>query len=331
MGRLPVLGGAVQGNAGDLKALAAAGVAGFKCFMVHPGTDEFSMVTEEDLRVAMPIIAQSRLPLLVHAELPGPIEEAAQQLTGADMRRHANYLLSRPDSAELEAIRLMIKLCREYACQVHIVHLATGNALADLRAARAERLPITVETCPHYLFFSAEEIPDGDTAFKCAPPIRGKENRELLWKALQAGEIDFIATDHSPCPPELKRTETGDFKAAWGGIASVSVALSAVWTAASERGIALTEVVRWMAERPAALAGLTARKGRITPGLDADFVVFDADAKWEIKAEDLHFRHKVSPYLGHELKGRVQATFLRGECVYRDGRFGERPSGRELQ
>ncbi len=228
-------GGAVQGNAGDLKALAAAGVAGFKSFMVHPGTDEFSMVTEEDLRVAMPIIAQSGLPLLVHAELPGPIEQAGRQLTGADMRRYTNYLLSRPDSAEVEAIRLIIRLCREYGCRVHIVHLATGSALADLRAARAEGLPITVETCPHYLFFSSEEIPDGGTAFKCAPPIRGGENRELLWRALQAGEIDLIGTDHSPCPPELKRTETGDFKAAWGGIASVSLALSAVWTAASKR------------------------------------------------------------------------------------------------
>lgn len=324
-------GGAVQGNSGDLKALAAAGVAGFKCFMVHPGTDEFSTVTEEDLRVAMPIIARGGLPLLVHAELPGPIDEAARQLTGADMRWYANYLLSRPDSAEVEAIRLIIRLCREYGCRVHIVHLATGSALADLRTARVEGLPITVETCPHYLFFSAEEIPDGDTAFKCAPPIRGKENRELLWKALQAGEIDLIATDHSPCPPELKRTETGDFKAAWGGIASVSLALSAVWTAASKRGIALAEVVRWMAERPAVLAGATARKGRIVTGLDADFVIFDADAKWEVKAEDLHFRHKLSPYMGHQLRGRVEATFLRGKCVYSDGRFGERPGGREIQ
>jgi allantoinase len=289
------------------------------------------MVSEEDLRLAMPLIAQSGLPLLVHAELPGPIDQAAGQLAGADMRRYANYLLSRPDSAEVDAIRLIISLCREYGCRVHIVHLSTASALVDLRVARDEGLPITVETCPHYLFFSAEEIADGNTPFKCAPPIREGENRELLWKALQAGEIDLIATDHSPCPPELKQMEAGNFQAAWGGIASVSLALSAVWTAASKRGIALAEVVRWMGGRPAALAGVAGRKGCIAAGLDADFVVFDADASWQVGAGDLHFRHKVSPYVGQHLKGRVQATFLRGECVYRGGQFSKSANGRELQ
>ena len=222
-------GGAVHGNAGHLQALAQNGVAGFKAFMVHPGTNEFSMVTEQDLRLAMPIVAETGLPLLVHAEAPGPIEEAARQCTDRDMRRYANYMNSRPESAEIEAISLIIKLCREYSCRVHVVHLAAASALTDLRAARDEGLPITVETCPHYLFFSAEAIEDGNTAFKCAPPIRRAENRELLWEALQKGDIDLIATDHSPCPPEMKRIEEGDFKGAWGGIASVSLALPAVY------------------------------------------------------------------------------------------------------
>jgi allantoinase len=294
-------------------------VLGFKSFLVHPGTAEFSMVAEEDLRLAMPAIARTGRPLLVHAELPGPIK------TGdGPWRRYAEYLESRPDEAETQAIKLMTRLCREFRCPVHIVHLATAKALPALREARAEGLPLTAETCPHYLSFAAEDIPDGATQFKCAPPIRGAANRELLWQALRDGIIDLVATDHSPCPPAMKRFEEGDFQKAWGGIASLSVALSAMWSGASERGFEIGDVARWMAEKPAELAGLEGVKGRIAPGCDADFVVLDPDEEFLVKREDLHFRHAVSPFLGKRLKGRVKATYVRGRLV------GEAP-GRECR
>jgi allantoinase len=207
-------------------------------------------------------------------------------------------------------------LCRETGCRVHIVHLATAQAADALRAARAEGLPITVETCPHYLYFAAEDIAAGATQFKCAPPIRDAANREALWQLLRDRTIDMIATDHSPCPPEMKNFDSGDFFAAWGGIASLSVSLPAVWTEASKRGFDLPDVVRWMSERPAVLAGLAGRKGRIQVGFDADFAVFDPDAAFAVTTSRLHFRHPVTPYLGEHLHGEVKATFVRGRQVY---------------
>ena len=245
-------GGVVPGNAGELLPLARAGVRGFKCFLVDPGIDEFSMVSEADLRLAMPILAAAGLPLLVHAEDPSVV-------TG-DYHDYASYLQSRPDEAEISAIRLLIALCREYRTRVHIVHLATAQAVPMLEEARAEGLPISVETCPHYLYFDAESIPPRATEFKCAPPIRGAANQALLWEALRRRSIDLIATDHSPCPPAMKNTPDGNFFKAWGGIASLSVALSAVWTKAHQQGFDLTDVVRWMSEAPAALAGLERSK-----------------------------------------------------------------------
>ncbi len=206
-------GGLVEDNQEQLLPLAQAGARGFKCFLIHPGTDEFSMVGEPELRAAMPVIAGTGLPLLVHAEAPGPIAvaQAALRDAGANFLAYNTYLQSRPDEAETEAIRLMIRLCREYRCRVHIVHLSTAKALPDLKLARAEGLPITVETCPHYLYFAAESIPDSATQYKCAPPIRSAGSRQLLWDALRAGSIDLVATDHSPCPPEMKNFESGDF------------------------------------------------------------------------------------------------------------------------
>ena len=323
-------GGVVPGNAGELSGLAAAGVRGFKCFLVPSGVDEFPHASEQDLRAAMPRIAQLGLPLLVHAELPGPIEAAARSATWRNPRSHASWLAARPSAAEREAIAMMLALCEETGCRVHVVHLAAADAVPLLRNARARRLAVTVETCPHYLFFAAEEIADGATPFKCAPPIRERENREALWSALRAGVIDLVATDHSPCPPEMKRIESGDFFAAWGGIASLEVALAAVWTEARARDFTPADLARWMCERPARLAGLEGAKGAIAPGLDADLVAWDPAEEWTVDAAVLHQRHKLTPYAGRRLTGRVRRTYVRGELVCRDGRVtGARP-GRPL-
>lgn len=306
-------GGVVPGNVEELAPLAAAGVCGFKCFLVPSGVDEFPAVGEDDLRRAMPILARLGLPLLAHAELPGPIEAATAALAGADPRAHATWLASRPPAAEIEAIRLLIRLCAETGCAVHVVHLAAAEALPDLRAARARGLPITVETCPHYLGFAAEDVPDGDTRFKCAPPLRPRTNRERLWDALRRGDIDLIATDHSPCPPALK---AGDFFTAWGGIASLEVALAALWTGARERGFTPVDLARWMAERPAHLAGLSERKGAIAPEADADFLLWDPNATWTVDAARLQHRHPVTPWHGRMLAGVVCGNWLRGSRVF---------------
>ena len=324
-------GGVVSDNQKHLEGLAVAGVPGFKCFLIHPGMDGFTMVNEQELRAALPHVAGTGLPLLVHAELPGPVEAATQRLAGADWSRYSTYLQSRPDEAEVSAIRLMISLCREVRFHLHIVHLATSQALEMLRAAKAEGLPVSVETCPHYLHFSSEKIADGQTLLKCAPPIRSHENREELWQGLQEGVIDLVATDHSPCPPEMKRLRERDFQTAWGGIASLSLALPVMWTEASTRGFTLAHVARWMAEGPARLAGWESRKGRIAKGYDADFVAFDPDAEFVATEERLYYRHRVSPYMGEKLRGVVQATYLRGNCVFADGEFHGEPSGRELR
>lgn len=308
-------GGVVDGDAEQVEALAAAGVPGFKCFLIHPGTDEFHMVTEAKLRRVMPSIAKRGLPLLAHAELAGPIELATAALirSQADWRNYATYLKSRPPEAEVDAIRLMIALSREYGCRVHIVHLSAAEALDDLRRAHDEGVPITVETCPHYLFFTSDQIANGATEFKCAPPIRGRANRDALWQGLRDGVIDLIASDHSPCPPALKLREEGDFGRAWGGIASLSLSLSAVWTEARSRGFGLGDMARWMSGAPATLAGFAARKGAIRVGADADLAIFDTEASWTVTPDDLHFRHAVSPYLGERLLGRVKGTILRGQ------------------
>jgi allantoinase len=324
-------GGAVADNQAHLLPLARAGVPGFKCFLIYPGCDGFTMIDREQLERALPAIAESGLPLLVHAELAGPIEAATATLRDADWRSYATYLASRPDEAELEAIRLMIQLCRRYAFRLHIVHLSTAQALRELQAARAEGLPITVETCPHYLHFSGEEIADGATLLKCAPPIRGAGNRAALWQGLRAGIIDLVVTDHSPCPPAMKRLDEGRFDLAWGGIASLSVALPVVWTDASRRGFSLDDVARWMSSAPAVLAGLSARAGVLQAGREANFVVFDPEGEFVVTPDRLHYRHAISPYLGETLRGIVDATYLRGEPVYANGEFVSAPRGCELR
>ena len=324
-------GGVVSDNQEHIAGLAAAGVPGFKCFLIHPGIAGFTMVTERELRAALPRVARTGLPLLVHAELPGPVDEATRNLGEADWSKYATYLQSRPDNAELSAIQLMISLRREYHFRLHIVHLATSQALDLLRAAKSEGLPMSVETCPHYLHFSFDKIPDGQTLFKCAPPIRSRENCEKLWQGLREGVIDLVATDHSPCPPEMKRLSERNFRTAWGGISSLSLALPVMWTEAKDRGFTLADIARWMAEGPARLAGCESRKGRIAKDFDADFVVFEPEAEFVATEERLPYRHRHSPYLGERLRGVVKETYLRGNCIFADGEFPGEPGGRELR
>jgi len=316
-------GGVVPGNVDDLEPLLDAGALGFKCFLVPSGVDEFAHVRESDLRPAMQRLAARDAVLLAHAELPGPIARAAAQ---GDPRRYATWLASRPEDAEVEAIELLLRLSEETGCRVHIVHLSAATALPIIERARRAGARITVETCPHYLTFAAEAVPDGSTAYKCAPPLRSAANREQLWDGLARGIIDLVATDHSPAPPALKRLDSGDFMAAWGGIASLELSLAAVWTGARARGRALHDVARWLCGAPARLAGLD-RKGRIAPGCDADLVIFDPDAEWTVEPVRLRQRHPITPYAGMTLQGKVRQTFLRGVSIYENGRTRERPEG----
>jgi allantoinase len=325
-------GGVVPGNATELRALWDAGVFGFKCFLVPSGVPEFAHVTEPDLRAALPELAALGAPLLAHAELPGPIDAAMQSALAANApRKYATWLASRPRESEHQAIALLLRLSREFNARVHIVHLASSDAIPQLQSAKFRSPLVSVETCPHYLTFAAEEIADGATEFKCAPPIRERENRERLWAALGAGTVDLIASDHSPCPPEMKLREEGDFLRAWGGIASLQVGLSVVWTEARARGYALTHVVRWMCEGPARLAGLQKRKGAIAVGYDADLVIFNPDTTFRVDPERLYHRHKLTPYAGRELAGVVEATFVRGQKVFERGNFPAAPAGQVLR
>ena len=297
------IGGVVPGNAGELKGLADAGVRAFKCFLTPSGVDEFQNVTEDDLRIAFPILADLGLPLMVHAEDPALIRQCSPS------RKYSDYLASRPVEAEHSAIRLMVKLMEWCPTPVHIVHLSSATSLDIVREAKAKGLPLTVETCPHYLTFAAEEIPDGATEYKCAPPIRSAAERDALWDALIAGDIDLVASDHSPCIPSLKETD-GDFSSCWGGIASLQYSLAAVWTGAKARGVAIERVSQWMSGATARLAGLDSKKGRLAEGFDADIVVWDPDAKCSAKSGKL-----LSPYEGRELFGKVVATYVAGENV----------------
>ncbi len=332
-------GGVVPGNFDELRPLYEAGAVGFKCFLIHSGVDEFPNVTERELRPAMAELAELGAVLIVHAEAPGPVERATQTAAthahaapvDGDPRRYASFLASRPDAAESEAVALMIRLCREFGTRVHIVHHSSADALPLLREARAEGLPLTVETCPHYLCLAAENIPDGATEFKCCPPIRGRDNREKLWDALDEGSIDMIVSDHSPCPPALKRRDEGDFLQAWGGISSLQLRLPLMWTHARTRGHDFKQLAAWMSDAPARLAGLEARKGAIAVGLDADFVVWNPEASFRVEPSIIRHRHKLTPYAGQVLRGVVEATFLRGEMIYERDSLTSRPLGALLK
>jgi allantoinase len=335
-------GGVVPGNTHELATLFAAGVVGFKCFLIHSGVDEFSNVTEEDLRDAMPELTKLGAVLIVHAEVPGPISrtgipacpaatpEAAQQPeTDRNVcpTKYETFLASRPRAAENEAVELMIRLGREFGTSIHIVHHSSADALPILRDARAAGINITAETCPHYLTFAAEQIPDGATEFKCCPPIREQENREQLWSALKSGTIDMVVSDHSPCPPAMKLPETGDFLAAWGGISSLQLRLPIVWTEALLRGFSINDLARWLCSAPSKLVGLAQRKGTIATGFDADFVIWNPKSQFRVEADSLHHRHKLTPYNGRVLQGVVEKTFLRGRKIYDARKFIGEPSG----
>ncbi len=304
------IGGVVPGNAGELDGLGEAGVRAFKCFLSPSGVDEFPAVSEHDLREAFPVLARLGVPLMVHAEDPSRLAS-----NGSSSRAYADYLASRPVAAEESAIALLVRLLEWCPTPVHVVHLSSARSLAIVRGARDHGFPITVETCPHYLTFAAEEIPDGATEYKCAPPIRAADERDALWSALIGGEIDLVASDHSPCPPAMKETG-GDFFSAWGGIASLQLSLAAVWTGARMRGVEPERMAAWMSSAPAKLAGLEGRKGALAPGFDADVVVWDPDASFVVNANKLHHRHKVTPYLGRTLYGMVHSTFVAGRFTH---------------
>lgn len=323
-------GGVVPGNVAELGPLVERGVRGFKCFLIHSGVDEFPHVTEADLRIAMPELALLDSVLLVHAEVAGPIDAAAASLSGSDPRAYDTFLHSRPREAENEAIAMMIRLCRETLCRVHIVHLSSSDALPMLRAAKADGLPLTVETCPHYLTFAAEEIADGATHFKCCPPVRERENRERLWEAVADGTIDMIVSDHSPCTPVLKLQESGDFMDAWGGIAALQFGLSVMWTNLRSRGFGLNDLTRLMSAIPSKLARLDNRKGKLAAGYDADIVIWDPEARFTVVPEIIRHRHKLTPYSDMELYGVVEKSFVGGEQVYANGGFSEAKSGKLL-
>jgi allantoinase len=300
-------GGAVPGNLEDLKPLAQAGVIGFKCFLSNSGLPEFPPLDKAGLRAAMTEIAGTGLPLIVHAEDPHELKEPQNGSYDA-------FLASRPTVAERRAIETVVSAAAATGARAHIVHLAAADCAALIGAAKAAGINLSAETCPHYLFFSAEEVPDGATQFKCCPPVRYAPNREALWRALAEGVIDSVVSDHSPCTPDLKR---GDFTTAWGGIAGLQLTLPVTWTVARERGRTLADVARWMSAAPAKLAGLTG-KGAIAPGRDADLVAFDPDATFTVRGADLRHRHPLTPYDGRSLAGVVRHVWLRGREITKD-------------
>jgi allantoinase len=349
-------GGLVPGNEGEIEALIGRGVLGFKAFLTHSGIDEFPNVTEADLRKAMPVIAYYNLPLLVHCELESARwgnekgagaggRGAGERVSGegggkgadegegkgegggwgtrggGDPRNYRNYLLSRPARWEDDAIALMIRLCEEYGCRTHIVHLSSAGSIEPIRRAKDRGLPLTVETAQHYLYFAAERIGEGQTLLKCAPPIRESANNEQLWEALKEGVIDLVATDHSPAPPAMKELESGDFSKAWGGISSLQFALPVLWTAARSRGVDMARLVKWCCEGPASLIGESGKRGKIAPGYIADMVIWDPAQPFRVTREGIHHKHAFTPYLDEELYGVVEQTWLEGVKVFDKGAF----------
>ncbi|PSK66651.1 Allantoinase [Micromonospora sp. MH33] len=309
-------GGVVPTNLADLAELHRDGVFGFKAFLVDSGVPEFPPVDPELLGRALGMVDAL---FVVHAEDPRSVRESPPSA------RYADFVASRPPAAERSAVAAVVAAARRTGGRVHVLHLSSAEALPDLVAARADGVRLSVETCPHYLALTAERVPDGATEFKCCPPIRDRDNQDRLWAALAAGAVDCVVSDHSPCPPALKHAETGDFAAAWGGVASVQLGLPVVWTEARRRGHGLADVVGWMATGPADLVGLSG-KGRIAVGGEADLVAFDADADFHVDPGRLHHRHPVTPYAGQRLTGVVRTTWLRGQAV-----TGRTPRGRLLR
>ena len=297
-------GGAVPGNADSIGPMLDAGVVGFKCFLIDSGIAEFPPLSREELRAAMKALAASGAPMIVHAEDPGEVSAPAGP-------SYDEFVASRPPVAERRAIETVISAAAYSGARAHIVHLAAGECAALISSAKAAGIELSAETCPHYLFFAAEDVQPGHTEFKCCPPVRYAVNREALWRALGDGAIDGVVSDHSPCAPALKGLPDGDFRTAWGGISSLQLGLSVIWSVARRRGFTLADVARWMAAFPASLAGLPT-KGRIAVGCDADLVAFDPDVSWDVRGADLLHRHPVTPYEGRTLTGRVSRVWLGG-------------------
>ena len=307
------LGGVIPGNAGALAALHEAGVLGFKCFLVPSGVDEFPGCDAADLDQALAALAPLGAVLMAHCESPAVLARVpAPERTSS----YEDYARSRPGTAETEAVALLLSLAEKHRARVHVVHVSSGATIPLLAAARARGVQVTAETCPHYLHFSSDDVPDGATEYKCAPPIRSAADRDALWQALLDGTLDAVVSDHSPCPPGMKAREAGDFMAAWGGIASLQLGLSVVWTGMRARGIALERLAAWMSVAPARLLGLSGRKGAIAPGHDADLVVLHPGEEFRVRADDLFHRHPLTPYIGARLAGTVHSTWVRGECVF---------------
>jgi allantoinase len=323
-------GGVIPDSLDDLDELIQAGVLGVKSFTIHSGIDDFPKVEQQHLYQAIGILAKYDVPYLIHAELDKDEKEPA-----AIGDKYQSFLSSRPKSWENDAIDMMIDLAEKAKAEgvsgrIHIVHLSSAEAIPAIRAAQQRGLKLTAESCPHYLTLFAEDIPDGKTLFKCCPPIREQQNREQLWRGLEEGIIDFIVSDHSPCTPQLKHIESGDIENAWGGISSLQFGLSIIWSEAEERGYSLNQVVDWMATQPAIFAGLGNRKGKIACGLDADLVVFDPEASYQIDPQMIKYRHKITPYAGRKVKGVVERTYVRGQAVYQDNELIGRPVGKPI-
>lgn len=320
-------GGIVPGNGKELLPLINAGVQGFKAFLCHSGIEDFPNITLKELEKALPLLAEHNLPLLVHAELEK--KHAGQKELEKDNYSYQAWLHSRPASFEVEAIRSLITLCRKHHVHIHIVHLSTAEALDMIRAAKDEGLPLTVETCPHYLYFAAERIPDGDTRFKCAPPIRNDANNKLLWDAVCDGTIDFVVSDHSPAPPELKELQTGNFKEAWGGIASLQFTLPVMCTLSMQHKIPVERISGWMSSAVAHFLGLPS-KGKIAEGADADLLIWSPGKKMKVNPAIIKFRHNVTPYEGELLNGVVEETWVAGKKVYERGAFLSEHPGKTI-
>jgi allantoinase len=322
--------GLIPGNSNHLENLIDAGVFGIKCFLTHPGIEEFPNVTEKDLDKAMPIIARHNIPLLVHCERVDKQVDYDQIAIGFETNptSYKYFLASRPSQWEHDAIDLMIQLSRKHNCRVHIVHVSSAGSLKKIEKAKQEGLPISAETCPHYIYFNAEDIPDAHCIYKCAPPIREKKNNDALKQGLQNEILDFIASDHSPASPSIKEIETGNLMKAWGGIAGLQFLLPASWTALKEN-MSLEEFIPLMTAQPAQFINETTR-GEIKPGNYADLVIWDPNGKRRISEEDILFRHKISPYIGEELYGTIQQTIVNGETVFREGKVINQNKGKWL-
>jgi allantoinase len=315
-------GGIIPQNSHNIKPLADAGVLGFKAFLSHSGIEEFPNILERHLRDVLPILSEKGIPVLVHAELENGTTMSDEK------KSYKNYQNSRPKSWENNAIKLLIQLSKHFDARIHIVHLSSSDMLPKIAQIRNDGSHISVETCPHYLHFSSENIKDGDTRFKCAPPIWEEKNRENLWCGLEKGTIDFITSDHSPCTIELKNLETGDFENAWGGISSIQFTLPVIWTECKTRKYSINQLINWMSTAPAKFIGMDQKKGEIAPGFDADLVCWNPDEKYIIQKEAIQFKNKCTPYEGESLYGVVKATFLRGQKVFESGEFLGSPAGK---